>query len=221
MALETWISLRTLWAAAIGYLSNIVGALIVLIIGLLVAWLIRELVERIIRTLKIDSGLKAIGVGEHVERAGLQLNSAKFVGFLFYWFLVIVFVLSATQILGIEGLSDFLQRVVDYFPNIIAAVLIMLAAVLLANFLKSLVRRTVTGAKLHGSRFLGTLTWWTIVILGILNALAQLQIAPVVNALIPGLIAMLAIAGGIAFGLGGKEYAAHLFEKFRRETEGE
>ena len=137
-----------------------------------------------------------------------------------YWFLTIVFILAATDILGLFGISLFLRDVLAYIPSIIIAVLIMLAAFVLANFSKSVVKASVMSARLHASKFLGTLAWWTIVVFGFLAALIQLGIAvTILNTLITGLIAMIALAGGIAFGLGGKDYAAYLLEKLRRETE--
>ncbi len=225
MVIQSWTevvvnSLQSLWFDVINFLPSLIGSLIVIVIGLIIASGLRALIERIVGILKIDSLLKKIGLSPFFERAHLQINAGKFLGLLAYWFLAIVFVLAATNILGLFGVSLFLRDILAYIPNIIVAVLIMLAAVVLANFLKSLVRASVTGAKLHASKFLGTLAWWTIVIFGFLAALIQLGIAvTILNTLITGLIAMFALAGGIAFGLGGKDYAAYLLEKLRRETE--
>jgi hypothetical protein len=225
MNIQSWTevtinSLQGLWGQVLSFLPSLIGALIVIILGLIISSGLRALIERIIGALKIDSLLKKIGLSPFFERAGLTINSGKFFGLLVYWFLVIVFVLAATDILGLFGVSMFLRDVLSYIPNIIVAVLIMLASVILANFLKSLVKASVSSAKLRGSKFLGALSWWTIVIFGFLTALIQLGIATtILNTLITGLIAMLALAGGLAFGLGGKDYAAYLLEKLRRETE--
>jgi hypothetical protein len=76
------------------------------------------------------------------------------------------------------------------------------------------------GAKLHAASFLGTITWYAVIIFGLVTTLAQLGLnVAILNTLITGIIAMLALAGGLAFGLGGKEYAAHLIEKFREQVE--
>ncbi len=221
MTAQTWTeitinTLQSLWVSVINFLPSLIGALIVLIVGLIIAAIVKAIVQKVIDAIKLDSLLRRIGLGPHFERGGLQINSGKFLGLLVYWFLVIVFVLATADILQLWGLSAFLQSVVAYLPNIIVAVLIMLAAVVLANFLRSLVRASVSSAKLHGSRFLGSLTWWVVIIFGLLAALIQLGIAVVIiNTLVTGLIAMLALAGGIAFGLGGKEYASGLIEKLK------
>ena len=225
MAAQGWTeilltSLQNVWAGVISFLPSFIGALILIIVGLIVASGLRAIVERIISALRIDTLLKRTGLTPFFERDGLQINSGKFLGLLVYWFLVVVFVLAVTDILGLYGVSLFLRDVISYIPNIIVAVLIMLVALLVANFLKSIVRASVTSAKLHNPKFLGSLVWWVIVVFGFLAALIQIGIAAtILNTLVTGLIAMLAIAGGIAFGLGGKDYAASLLEKFRRETE--
>ncbi|MDO8557503.1 MAG: hypothetical protein Q7R98_03515 [Candidatus Jorgensenbacteria bacterium] len=213
-------SLQNLWTGTIGVLAGILGALIVLIIGLIVASGIGALVERFVKLIKLDRVLVGLGLKEHFERAGIAINTGKFFGRLVYWFLVIVFLLAATDILGFYSLSNFLRETLLYIPNVIVSVLIMLAAVVIANFLRKLVRVSVRGARLHAANFLGSLTWWAVVIFGFLTALSQLGIAvAIINSIVTGFVAMIALAGGIAFGLGGKDYAASLISKLKQHTE--
>lgn len=226
MVIQDWLSvivgsLQNLWVGAIGVLGNIIGALIVLIVGLIVASGLGALVERVVGLLKVDKLLHSLGVQEYFERAGLNMNSGRFVGRLVYWFLVVVFLLAATDILGFYTLSNFLREVLLYIPNVIVAVLIMLAAVVVANFMRNLVRASVKSARLHAAHFLGSLTWWAVVLFGFFASLAQLGIAvSIVNSIVTGFVAMLALAGGIAFGLGGKDYAEGLVNRLREHTEG-
>lgn len=225
MVIQDWTavvvsSLQDLWVSFVGVLGNIVGALVVLIIGLVVATGLAALVERVVTLVKLDKALVSLGLKEYFDRAGIQINSGKFLGKLVYWFLVVVFLLAATDILGFYSLSNFLREALLYIPNVIVAVLIMLATFVIGNFMRNLVRASVKGAKLHASNFLSSLTWWAVVVFGLLTALSQLGIAvSIINAVITGIVAMLALAGGIAFGIGGKEYASHLIEKFRGNIE--
>ncbi len=212
-------SLQNLWVGFLSTLASIVGALIVLIIGLIVAAGIASLVEKIVTLVKLDKLLVSMGLQEYFDRAGLRLNSGRFFHKIVYWFLVIVFLLAATDILGFYSLSNFLRDVLLYIPNVIVAVLIMLAALIIGHFLRDTVVASVKGARLHGAGFLGSLTWWAVVVFGLLAALSQLGIAVViVNALVTGFIAMLALAFGLAFGLGGKDHAAQVLSKFREHT---
>ncbi|MBI3638297.1 hypothetical protein HY227_00965 [Candidatus Wolfebacteria bacterium] len=215
----TYQSLLNLWAGVIGFIPSLVGALIVFIIGLILASAFRLLIERLIEAVRLDALLKKIGLDVYFERAGLRLNSGRFFGLMVYWFLVVVFVLAASDILRLWGISLFLRDVIAYLPNVIIAVLIMLAAVIIGNFLRALVRASVIASKLHASKFLGTLTWWVVIVFGLLTALIQLGVATtIINTLITGIIAMLALAGGLAFGLGGKDFAARLLDKFREDV---
>lgn len=213
-------SLQNAWVIVVNFLPSLIGALIVLIVGLLVASLLRTVFEKIIAALRLDTVLRKLGLETFLQRGGLRLDSAKFIGALVYWFFVVVVVLATSDILGLWGLSSFLNEVLFYFPNVIVAVLIMVAAILIANFLRSIVRASVLSAKLHASKFLGTLTWWVLVIFGFLAALLQLGVATeLIQSVVIGIIAMFALAGGLAFGLGGKEYASSLIAKFRTHTE--
>jgi hypothetical protein len=225
MLVQSWAdvvvsSLQNLWLGVASFLPNLIGALIIFIIGLIVAAGLGQLVEKIFDAVRLDTLLGKLGLGPYFERAGLRLRGARFLGQLVNWFLVVVFLLAASDVLGLYALSSFLKDVLFYIPNIVVAVLIMLAAVVVGNFLRRVVTASVMSARLHAAHFLGTLTWWSVVIFGLLTALVQLNIATsIINTLITGFIAMLAIAGGLAFGLGGRDYAAYLVNKLRENTE--
>ena len=226
MNIQSWtdvivLSLQNVWVSVISFLPTLIVALIVLIIGLLVASVLGSLVEKIFDALKLDVFLsKTLGLVSYFERAGLNLRAAYFLGQLVNWFLIVAFLLAVTDMLGLYAFSNFLKDVLNYIPNVVVAVLIMLAAVVVANFLRRVVSASVASARLHASKFLGTLTWWSVVVFGLLTALVQLNVAvSVINTLITGFIAMLALAGGLAFGLGGKSYAEYLINKLREHTE--
>ncbi len=225
MGVQDWVtvtvnSLQNLWVGFVDVLGNIVGALVVFLIGLIVASGLAAFIKKIVDLIKLDSLLRNMGVEKFFERAGMRIDSGKFFGKIVYWFIVIVFLLAASDILGFETLSMFLRDVLLYIPSVIVAILIMLAAIILANFLKDLVLASVKSAKLKGYKFLGSLTWWAIIIFGFLAAISQLGVArDIVNTLVAGVIAMIALAGGLAFGLGGQDYAKYLVSRLREHHE--
>ena len=213
-------SLLNVWSGVIAFIPSLIGALIVLIIGLIVAAGLSSIVEKVIAAIKLDAFLHKLGLEEYFSRAGLKVNAGRFFGALVYWFFIIVFVLAAADAIGLTGLSQFLRDVVAYIPQIVVAVLVLLVSVVIANALRAAVKASVTGAKLHAANFLSNITWWSAVIFGFIAALIQLGIAPMLlNTIITGLVAMIALAGGIALGLGGKDYATHLIGKFRERVE--
>lgn len=225
MIVQSWtdvvmVSLQNLWIGFTSFMPNLIGALIVFVIGLIVAAGLGALVEKIFEAIKLDKFLEKLGLRPFFERAGLKLRGSFFLGRLIYWFVIIAFLLAVSDSLGLYALSGFFSAILNYLPNVIAAVLIMLAALVLGSFLRRIVTASVLSAKLHAAHFLGTLMWWAIVVFGFLAALTQLNIAAaIIQTLVTGFIAMLALAGGLAFGLGGKDYAAHLLEKLRERTE--
>src|SRR3989338_1511652 len=224
MVIQNWVdvvavSLQDLWSRFVGLLPRLLGALATLIIGLIVAAVLERIVERVLFYLKLDNLLKNLGVDAYLHRANITLNFGHFVGRIVYWFVVLVFLLAASDILNFSALSLFIQDVLNYIPNVFVAILIMLVTLIVAKFLKGLTTASVLSARLHAAKALGALTWWSVFVFGLLTALLQLGIAvSVINTLITGLIAMLAIAGGLAFGLGGKEYASYLVNRLREET---
>lgn len=226
MLIQNWTdvlvsSLQNLWIQVFNWLPSLLGAILVFVVGLIVAAGIASLVEKLLSAMKLDALLRKLGLEEYTQRANLELNSGHFIGEIVYWFLILAFLLAASDILGFFALSSFLRDVLLYIPNLVIAVLIMVASVVVAGLAKHLVKASVMGARLHSAKFLGSAAWWAIVIFGVLASLVQLGIAvSIINTLITGLIAMISLAGGLAFGLGGKEYAAHLMGKLQNELEG-
>lgn len=203
------------------FAPNLIGALVVLVLGLVVAAGLGLIVEKVFEALHLDGFLEKLGLKPYFDRAGLKLRVSYFLGRLVYWFIVIAFLLAASDSLGLYALSGFLTSVLNYLPNVVAAVLIMLVAVVLAALLRRTVVASVMGAKLAAPHFLGALVWWTVIIFGFFAALEQLNVAAtIIQTIVTGFIAMLALAGGLAFGLGGKDYAHHLLDKLKDRTEG-
>ena len=212
--------LQGLWVSAAAFIPVFVSAIVVFVVGLVVATAVGTLIEKLFDGLRLDSILKQLGVGHYVERAGMRLHSSRFLGQLTFWFIAVAFLLAASDILGLSALSTFLRQVVFYIPNIVVAMLIMLAALVIANFTRATVRVSVRGARMPGAQFLGSLTWWAITIFGLLTALDQLGVASsIIQTVVTGFIAMIALAGGLAFGLGGRDYAGHLINRLREHTE--
>jgi hypothetical protein len=224
MVLQTWAevvtaSLQTLWAGFIEFLPNLLGAIIIFIIGWIIAVLLGKLVAQVVRTLRVDQILGKMGFKRSLEKANLKLDSGKFIGELVRWFFIIVFLMAATDILGLPQLTEFLKRVLLYIPQLIVAVLILLAAVLIANFLQKLVKASVEAGGLGSANFLAAVTKWAILIFAILAALLQLGIVPaLIQTLFTGLVAALVISVGLAFGLGGKDLAMQILSRFKKDV---
>jgi len=223
MVLQTWTEVtisafQSLWEELISFLPNFLGALIVFFIGWAIAVGLQKLITQLLRALRIDPILEKIGTAKFFERAEIKMDFAGWIGTFVKWFLILVFLLAATDILKLGDVSVFLRSVLGYIPNVVVAIVVLLLAIWLASVLKRIVHASVSASNIRAAAFLGTVTHWAILIFGLFAALIQLGIAPVLlQTVITGVIAMLAIAGGLAFGLGGKEAASNFLNKLRKE----
>jgi hypothetical protein len=223
MFVQTWgdtvvASLQNLWALVLSFLPNLVVSLGVIIVGWVVAAALGRVVWQIVAAVHVDQLLEKLNFKKPLERAGLKLNTGKFLGELVKWFLILVFFMAAADILGLNEVTGFLQLVISYIPNIIVAVLILLAGAAFANFMQKLVRVGADGAELLHAGFVGSVAKWSILIFALFAALDQLGVARnFIITLLQGFVAMIAIAGGLAFGLGGQNAARSFIDKLRDE----
>ncbi|MEK7160581.1 MAG: hypothetical protein AAB724_00990 [Patescibacteria group bacterium] len=223
MLLQSWTevtvnSFQSIWGDFIIFLPNLLGALIVFFIGWAIAVGLQKLFVQIFRVLRVDPALEKLGAGQLFEKAGIKMDFAGWIGAFIKWFAVLVFLLAATDILQLDDVSLFLRNILSYVPNVIVSVLMLALTFWLAGVLRKIVQASVSASDIRAAAFLGTLTYWAIVIFGIFAALIQLGIAfALLQTLVTGLVAMLAIAGGLAFGLGGKEQAAEFLRKLKKD----
>lgn len=208
-------SLQNLWASFVEFVPRFLFAIIIFIVGWVVGAVIGKAVAQVISALKVDKALESAGVDEVMKRAGLKLNVGGFIGAVVKWFIIIVFLLASLESLRLNAVADFLKNdVLGYLPHVIVAALVLVIATVISDAMGKFVKASAQAGGLRSANFLGTVARYAIWIFAFIIALDQLGIAQAYMQIIfSGLIAMLAIAGGLAFGLGGKETAARALDK--------
>lgn len=223
MMVNTWSSVlnqsfQELWVGVIGFVPNLVVAILIVVIGWAIGALLGKVVAQIIKSLRLDDGLRRAGVEEFLSRGGISLNSGAFLGVLVKWFVMLVFIIAALDVLSLTQVNLFLRNILEYIPQVIVAVLILLAAGIIGDVLKRIVVSSARSADVRSAGFLGSVTKWAIWIFAILVALTQLGIAPmIINTLFTGFVVALSLAFGLAFGLGGQDAASKVVEKMSKE----
>ena len=213
-------SLLSLWATVANFLPRLIAAIVVFLIGWLIAMLIAKLAYHIIRVLQIDRALEGIGFKRVWERSGFKLDTPMFFGELVKWFFIIVFLLSAANILGLTEVSQFLSTVVLYIPNVIVAAIVLLIGMMVAKFLEGMVMASVKAANLVSANLLGAIAKWSVVTLSLLVALNQLGIAQdIIKIVITGIVAAASLALGLSFGLGGQKHADEFISKMKKRIQ--
>jgi Conserved TM helix len=193
----------------IGFIPNLIGFLVILFVGYLIARVVKAIAVKVLEKLGLDRALHQSQAGQYIERASPGAHPSRLIGAVAFWFIFIYAIAAAVGALRIPALTNFMANVQNYLPNVIAAVLIFVAGAALAGavggFAHKLMGDTPTG---RVARAVGPSLILAIVVFMVLT---QLRIAPtIVEATYIALIGMLALAGALAFGLGGRDVAADM-----------
>lgn len=224
-ALTSWgdaivLAWNTVIDRIIQFLPNFLGAILVLIVGWLVAILLEKLIDQLVRVVGLQSLSEKVKLEDTLKKIGLKKDLAGLVGAFVKWVIVILAFLAAAEILTLGPVVEFLNSVLGYVPNVAAAAGILLVGVVLANFVADVISAVTRGIETGYAELASILARWSIIIFTLLAALVQLKVAAyMIQTLFTGLVALLAIAGGLAFGLGGKEAAADFIEKVKKDIQ--
>jgi hypothetical protein len=193
----------------VSFIPNLVGCLIILFIGYLIARLVKAAASKLLESVGLDRALSGTQAGSYVERGSPGARPSRLVGVVAFWFIFIYAIAAAIGALKIPTLTNFMASVQNYLPNVIAAVLILVVGVALAGAVGGLVDRLMGDTP--GGRLARTISPTLILAIVVFMVLNQLKIAPaIVTTTYVALIGMLAVAGALAFGLGGRELAADM-----------
>lgn len=224
ITLYTWgdvlrASFTDMWVGVLNFVPSFLAAVVLFLVGWLIAVLLGKLVAQVIKAIKLDVALRAAGFDKVVERAGFTLSSGGFLGALVKWFFIVVTLVASLDILGLKTVTGYLSTVVlTYLPNVIVAALILLVSVVIAEAVKKLVVSSAKAGGISSANVLGEISKWAIWIFAFMAALSQLEILnSFIQPLFIGLIAAISLALGLSFGLGGRDAAAKFIEKTREE----
>src|SRR3954464_10243115 len=198
----------------------LLGALIILFAGYLLAKVLEKLVERFLRRIRLNRMLERGGGMQAVERAGSHLNPTRVLSNHVLWLVMFAVILVAANALGLESLANVFSELVSYIPSVIAAIVIILVGIVLGGFVGGLI--SASAGALHGGRALARVGRGGVILLAIFMALQELGIATdIVTTAFAILFGAIALAMALSFGLGNRELAGQItrewYEQYRRE----
>lgn len=212
-------SMLDLWRDVVGIIPEILSAIIVLIIGLIVAGILGRLAARITKFLKVDEFSEKLGVNEQLKSVGLSFTFSHVIGKIVKIFFIIVFLTAAVEILGMTQITLFLNDVLAYLPNVVVALAIMAIGLIVGRFVKDVATKMLSASQLPIKKpeLLGSIAMWVVVVFAAMASLIQLNIA---SEMIQILFTAIVFALALAFGLGGKDHARKaldaIFEQQRK-----
>lgn len=205
----------TALANILSYIPNLISAIIIFIVGWLIAVLVGQVVTSLLQAINVDSFLDKLGLK---KLAGQDLSLAKFAGWLTKIFIIFIALIAVADTLQLPQISLFISQISGYIPNVIAATVIVILGVVAASAVAEAISRIAGQIKVISADLAGAIAKWAILIFTVFAALIQLQIAPtIIQILFAGLVATLTIALGLAFGIGGQEQAKKLLESLMKK----
>jgi small-conductance mechanosensitive channel len=211
-------SLQNAFTTFLAYVPNVIGALLVLLIGYIIARLIRAGISRLLRKIRVDEKLTHGKGGEYVARFSPQGKPSQLVGLVVQYVLMVFVIVSAVGTLNIPAVTGFVTLVLSYLPNVLAALLIFLVAAAIAAAVGGLVHRTMGDTPT--GRIARSAAPTLVMAIAVFMILNQLGIAEtIVTATYIALIGAVALGSALAFGLGGRDAAADLINSGYRRAQ--
>lgn len=203
------------YAQVAAYLPRMVGAILLLIIGIIVARIIRQVVVRGLEAIRLSSWLEKTPLDSFVQNAEVGQKIEGVVGAIVYWLLMLVVLHATFNLLGLMTLVNVLDAVFSYLPHVASALLIFLFGVLFAGVVESLVKGTVKTVDPSSNRFFAKVASYIVVAVAGLAAISELGIASeFIRILFIGLVFAFSLAVGLAGGLGGQEVVRKMLERW-------
>lgn len=199
------------------FLPNLLAGILILLIGFLIGSIAKHLFVTLFNFLRFDDLFHKTKL---IQKGQIKIW-IEVLTEIFKWMLIIVFLIPTLEIWGLSKATSVLNDFLYYLPNIIVAVIIAFVGLLAGNLGADLVKHSVKTIGSKSANSLAVFTKWTINFFTILIVLNQLGVAQdLIRILFTGIVAMLSLAGGLAFGLGGKDFAKEILENLKKKLEG-
>ena len=212
--------LRESFLQVFQYVPLLLGALVILFAGYLLAKLLERVTDRVLTKIGLNRWLEGGGVMEAVERTGWRARPSGVFANLIFWFVMFAVILVAANALGLNALADLFSELVSYIPSLIAAVVIVLVGIVLGDFVEGLIR--ASAGALHGGTTMARVGRGSVVMLATFMALQTLGIAPdIVTTAFAILFGAVALAMALAFGLGNRELAGEVTREWYQRVRAE
>jgi hypothetical protein len=223
LALVEWgnlivVPIREMLTKIMAYLPVLLGALVILIVGWIVAKAIKRIVDWLLKVVRFDTLADKAGISGILRKGNLEVSAREVISGIVYWLAIIMVLVMTVDALGLPKASDVLASLFDYVPKVIAALLVLVVAMFLASFVSGIVRTAAGNANLPKPELFAGISRWAIIVFAVTISLEQLGIAPLlVTATFNIILGGICLALALAFGLGGKDAAARYLEELREK----
>ncbi len=206
-------SISNAFSKLFGFLPDLIGALLILWIGWIIAGILAKLVTNLLRKIHFNEATEKAGLNRFLKSAGVSKDASEVMGEIVKWFFRVIALVAAFSVLQLPALTAALTGILNFIPNLAIALVIILIGGLLANFVGEFVKGAATSAGFKNAGMVSNIARYAILYVAVIAALGQIGVASnIINALFIATVAGLALAFGLAFGLGGRDTAAKIWE---------
>lgn len=204
-------ALAQMWGEVAGFLPNLAGALIILVVGYVAARIVGAVVRRLLAAVGFDRLSERTGLAGVLDTLNVQRTASAILGRVVFWILMLVFLLSASESLGLDRLSATIDSLVRYLPRVLGAVFILSIGLFAANFARDAVRAAAANIGSEHAKTLANATYGLLAVIAIALAIGQLELETALLTVAVGIVmTAVGIAAALAFGLGSREVAANV-----------
>jgi hypothetical protein len=203
----------------VAFLPTLVGALVLLVFGWMLSHYMGRMISVVLTKLGFEKASLRSGVHTFLKQSGTRHTASQLIGELSKWFVRLIFVQACASVLAMPQVTQVINNIILFIPKVVVAMVILVAGSLISQFLANTVRGSTT--KIGGSNplFLAKLTHYSIMGFAVIGAISQLEIAPaIVNILFTAFVSSIALAVGLAYGLGGQDVASEIWKNWYRNT---
>ncbi len=216
-----WNAYNAFFTQFASFLPKLLGAIIILIVGWILAKIVKAVSIRVMKLIRLNVVTDKSGVEKFLQDGGVQKTALEIVGALFYWLIMLIVILAAFNSVGLTAASQLFNQIVLFIPNIIVAVLVLVFGLFLANFTSQVFTSYLKNIGIGNAETIGKIAQIMIVVFVVSLTLTQLSIGKeLVTSVFLIAFGSVSLALAIAFGLGGKEWAAGILKRFEGKTGG-
>ncbi len=206
--------LKTVAGFVYSYLPMIVGVLAVLVIGSLAARSLGKLIAGFLKDIHLDKLSRAIGLDRVLETGGIKGTASEGIGYIVSWVFYIATFVIALKITGIAVLGDVTDRLMAYVPTVVTAAVLLIVGIILAQIVAIFVRLVAANCGMPKPDLMATFSKWAVVATAFIGFADKIGLGFLfTGTALTLMIAAFALALGLAFGIGGREHAAHYLDK--------
>ncbi|MEA1936749.1 MAG: hypothetical protein U9N04_01405 [Patescibacteria group bacterium] len=194
-------------------------AVIILVVGAIFGFELGKVAGRLVKKLGVDKIFDLVGIKRFLKRGGIKFSITGLTEWIVKWFVILFSLMVAVDFLNLPRVSEFLSRILNYIPSLIGAIAVLTIGMIVAQMVYEAIKGSAEATGIRAYNLVASVSKWMIIVITGIVVLEQVGIqTAVLQIFAGGLSLMIALAGGLAFGLGGQYHAKELLDEIKNKV---